>query len=389
MAVMARSRRPSLALERRRPRPDFVTVFVLVLLGALGVLMIYSSSAPRLEALGGDPDSLMRRQIIFLMVGAVIFTLSSLYDYRDLRHLVPLIYATAILMVLVVLTPLGHVAQGAQRWIQLGAFQLQPSELAKPVLIITLAALLAPARGEGMRWRRVGQALAVVAAPSVLIFFQPDLGTMLVFAFIAVAMLFVAGTTIRQVAVLLAGAGLGVAAVLQLRLLRDYQVARLTAFLDPAADPTQAGYNQLQSEIAIGSGQMFGKGLFGGTQTNLAFVPSQSTDFIFTAVGEQLGFVGAALVLLAYVVLLWRVLTVAVAARDRFGLLIAVGTASLVVFHVFVNVGMTIGVMPVTGLPLPFMSHGGSSVAAMSLALGVTHSVWLRRSPVPGETYIL
>jgi rod shape determining protein RodA len=240
-----------------------------------------------------------------------------------------------------------------------------------------------------MRWRRVGQALAVVAAPSVLIFFQPDLGTMLVFVFIAVAMLFVAGTTGRQLAVLLAGAGLGVAAVLRLGLLRDYQVARLTAFLDPTADPTQAGYNQLQSQIAIGSGQMFGKGLFGGTQTNLAFVPSQSTDFIFTAVGEQLGFVGAVLVLLVYLALLWRVLTVAVAARDRFGLLIAVGTASLVVFHVFVNVGMTIGVMPVTGLPLPFMSHGGSSVVAMSLALGMTHSVWLRRSPVPGETYVL
>lgn len=389
MAVLTRGRRGALALERRRPGPDFLMVFVAVLLGTLGVLMVYSSSAPRLEALGGDPGLLMRRQLLFLAVGAVLFGVASLYDYRDLRHLVPFIYGGAFLMLLLVLTPLGDAAKGAQRWIQVGAFQIQPSEFAKPVIILTLAALLAPAEEGTMRWRRVLQALGLVALPSVFIFLQPDLGTMLVFGFIALVMLFAAGATFRQILVLMASAVAGSWAVLQLGLLREYQVARLTAFLDSTANPTTANYNQLQSQIAIGSGQVFGRGLFEGTQTNLAFVPSQSTDFIFTAVAEQLGFVGAALVLLAYLVLAWRLLIIAGSARDRFGSLVAAGVAGLVVFHVFVNIGMTVGIMPVTGLPLPFMSHGGSSMAAMALALGMAHSVWLRRSPVPGETYIL
>ncbi|MDP8959803.1 MAG: rod shape-determining protein RodA [Actinomycetota bacterium] len=389
MAVLSRSRRPTLALERRRPWPDFVVIFVVALLGSLGALMVYSSSAPRLEALGGDPAELLRRHVLFLALGVVVFILASLRDYRDLRHLAPAIYGLTVLALAMVLTPLGHFARGAQRWIEIGALQLQPSEFAKPALIITLAAVLAPAVQDRVRWRRVVEVLALTAVPSLLIFLQPDLGTMLVFGFITLVMLFAAGVTFRQLIVLLAGGGLGFVVLLRLGLLRTYQVARLTAFLDPAADPTQAGYNQLQSEIAIGSGQMFGKGLFAGSQTNLAFVPAQTTDFIFTAVGEQLGFVGAALVLAAYLVVIWRLLATAAVARDRFGSLVATGAAALITFHTFVNIGMTLGIMPVTGIPLPFMSHGGSSMAAMALTLGFAHAVWLRRSPIPGETYIL
>lgn len=389
MAILARPRSRSLALERRPPGPDFVMVLTIILLGALGVLMVYSSSAPRLEALGGDPASMMGRHLLFLAIGAVVFVAASLFDYRDLRHLVPLIYGLTLVALILVLTPLGDVAKGAQRWIQLGSFQIQPSEFAKPALILTLAAVLAPAEEGKMRWRRVLQVLGLTAIPSFLIFLQPDLGTMLVFGWISLGMLFAAGTTFRQILVLVASGAAGFLAVLRLGLLRDYQVARLTAFLDPSADPTQANYNQLQSQIAIGSGQVFGRGLFEGTQTNLAFVPSQTTDFIFTAVGEQLGFAGGALVLLCYLLLVWRLLAAAGASRDRFGSLVAVGVASLVVFHVFVNVGMTVGIMPVTGIPLPFMSHGGSSIVTTFLAAGLAHSVWLRRSPVPGETHIV
>ncbi len=177
-------------------------------------------------------------------------------------------------------------------------------------------------------------------------------------------------------------------ALFQARGLADYQITRLTSFLDPTADPQQAGWNRLQSELAIGSGELFGKGLFHGTQTELSYVPAQPTDFIFTAVGEQLGFVGAGLVLVLFLVIVWRLLVIAARARDAFGGLIAVGVASFIVVHTFVNVGMTIGIMPVTGLPLPFMSYGGSFYVTTAVALGLAHSVWRRRTPVPGNRFL-
>ncbi len=220
--------------------------------------------------------------------------------------------------------------------------------------------------------------------PAALTFFQPDLGTMLVFSFIAIAMLFVGGTTWRQFAFLLVAAVVVAVALFQVGALREYQLTRLTAFLDPTSDlDATALYNQRQSEIAIGSGGFLGKGLFEGTQTNLSFVPAQATDFIFTAVGEQLGFVGGAIVIALYSLLVWRILAAAAAGRDSFTRFVAVGVATVVVFHVFVNIGMTMRLMPVTGLPLPFISAGGSAFIAMSIAVGLAHSVWMRRSPVP------
>jgi len=208
---------------------------------------------------------------------------------------------------------------------------------------------------------------------------------MLAFGVIAMVMLFVAGSSWRQMAALVIVAGVGSVGLFQVGAIKDYQIARLTAFLDAGAVDINAQYNLQQSEIAIGTGGFFGKGLFNGTQTNLGFVPEQSSDFIFTAVGEQLGFIGAIVVLALFAVLLWRVLVASLNARDRFTQLVAVGAAALITFHVFVNVGMTVGVMPITGLPLPFMSAGGTAFVAMSIALGMAHSAWLRRSPVPGE----
>jgi rod shape determining protein RodA len=180
-----------------------------------------------------------------------------------------------------------------------------------------------------------------------------------------------------------------VAVVFQRGLLKDYQLERLTAFYDPSADPLGIAYQQAQSVTAIGSGQLTGTGLFDGALTNLRFVPEQETDFIFTAVGEQLGFLGSALVIAAFVVLLWRAFVIAAMARDRFGSLLAVGIGSMIMFQVFVNIGMTMKIMPVTGLPLPFLSYGGSSLLTFAIAMGLLNSIWRKRSPVPGETYIV
>jgi len=198
-------------------------------------------------------------------------------------------------------------------------------------------------------------------------------------------MLFVGGTSLRQLAFIALAAIVMAVALFQVGAIQEYQINRVTSFLDGGGDQENADYNQLQSEIAIGSGGFFGKGLFGGTQTNLSFVPEQSSDFIFTAVGEQLGFVGGSIVIGLYAMIVWRLLVAAANGRERFSQMVAIGIASLLVFHVFVNVGMTLRLIPVTGLPLPFLSAGGTFFIAMSLGLGLAHSVWMRRSPVPDE----
>ncbi len=227
-----------------------------------------------------------------------------------------------------------------------------------------LAVLLANA-GMTLRWNHIAAALTLVALPAMLIFEQPDLGTMLVFAFVSVVMLFVGGTGVRQLAFIALAAAVISVALFQVGAIEEYQIDRVTSFLDGGGDQENADYNQLQSEIAIGSGGVFGKGLLQGTQTNLSFVPEQSSDFIFTAVGEQLGFVGGSIVLGLYAMIVWRLLIAAANGRDRFSQLVAVGIAALLVFHVFVNVGMTLRLIPVTGLPLPFLSAGGTFFIAM------------------------
>lgn len=378
-------------LQRERPlRPDLFLLLAYLALAGLGILMVYTASAPRLIADGQDPTSLMRRHVVFVVLGAIAFFATSLVDSRTLRMLTPVLYLGSVIMLALVLTPLGDFRKGANRWIALGPFQLQPSEFAKVGVILALAALLATAVDSSLRWYHLVRAAGLVTIPSVLIFSQPDLGTMLVLAFIAAVMLFVAGTTWRQLMFLVLAGVVGTIGLFQVNALKTYQLTRLTSFLDPSSDlAATALYNQVQSKIAIGSGGLFGKGLFEGTQTNLSFVPEQATDFIFTAVGEQLGFIGGVLVLALYLIIVWRLLVAAVNGRDRFSQLVAVGVAAFFVFHVFVNVGMTLQVMPVTGLPLPFLSNGGSAFLAMSVALGLGHSVWMRRSPVPGERKIL
>jgi rod shape determining protein RodA len=282
------------------------------------------------------------------------------------------------------------------RWIPLGFFNLQPAEFAKVVVIIALASLLAPANPERddigprvLSWKKMGQAVLLVSVPAYLILREPDLGTTLVFGFILSSMLFVAGATWRQMVTLLSTVVIGMVTVFRLELLSEYQMNRLEVLFDSSIDPQGIGYQLRQSTSAIGSGQLFGKGLFEeGTLTAFEYVPEQETDFIFTAVGEQLGFVGGLLMLSVFAVLVWRLLVISANSRDRFGALIAAGVAAMIMFHVVVNVGMTVGIMPVTGLPLPFLSQGGSFYMAMTLALGIANSVWLMRTPVPGENQL-
>jgi rod shape determining protein RodA len=366
-----------------RTKPDFVLIGITAALSALGLIMILSTSAPRLEAEGLGRSSQMVRQALFVGLGSMILVGTSIISDRYWKLLAPLFYVGTLVSLLAVLSPFGALRQGAQRWISLGLFDLQPSEVAKVAVVLALGLMLAPVEEGRMRWLRLLKVGALVGVPAVLIFMQPDLGTMLVFGFVTFVMLFVAGTTVRQlVMIIVLGIVLLLVAV-ELDLLRGYQLERLQGFFSPGEQTLEVNYNQNQSQIAIGSGGMFGQGLFEGTQTNLAFVPSQTTDFIFTAVAEQLGFVGGTLVIGLYAALIWRMLMIAAAARDRFGELAATGIAAMFGFHVFVNVGMAVGLLPVTGLPLPFLSFGGSFYIAMAMSVGIVNSIWMTRSPVP------
>ncbi|HSM02075.1 MAG TPA: rod shape-determining protein RodA [Acidimicrobiia bacterium] len=366
-----------------RTRPDFVLIGITAALSALGLIMILSASAPRLEAAGISRSSQMVRQALFVGIGAALLLVSSIISDRYWKLLAPFLYAGAFLVLFAVLSPIGVLRQGAQRWISFGLFDLQPSEVAKVAVILALALLLAPVEEGNMKWSRLLKVGALVGFPAVLIFLQPDLGTMLVFGFVTLVMLFVAGTTVRQLVMLIVLSIALLVVAVELDLLKEYQLERLQGFLSPGEQTLEINYNQNQSQIAIGSGGLFGQGLFEGSQTNLAFVPSQTTDFIFTAVAEQLGFVGGTLVLALYAVMIWRMLMIAAAARDRFGQLAATGIAAMFGFHVFVNVGMTVGLLPVTGLPLPFLSFGGSFYLAMAVSVGIVNSIWMTRSPVP------
>lgn len=383
MATIARTAGAAVA-ERRRNRPDWILFGTMVLLAVFGLIMIYSAT----RATGVVS---MERQMIFVAAGIIVFLLASLVDYREYRHLSPYLYG--VVMVLLVAVFFFPERNGARRWIDLPLFDLQPAEFAKVVVVLALASILAPHTRDDDRpeltWVKVGLVLGTVGIPSVLIYKQPDLGTMLVFVFVMMAMLFAAGSSWRQLTTLTVTGALATIFMFQTDRIADYQLDRIRVLFEPSIDPQGIGYNLLQSKLAIGSGQLFGRGLFQGTQTNFQYVPEQETDFIFTAVAEQLGFVGGLLVLAAFLILIWRLLVIAANARDKFGALITIGIAATFMFHVFINVGMTMGITPVTGLPLPFLSLGGSSFLSMTFALGVANSVWLRRSPVPGENYVV
>ena len=351
----------------------------LTLIAAAAAIVIMSlviiGSATHVNTPSEERYWFVQRQGISIIVDIALAAFLMNFDYKILQRYGNHFYVfNLILLILVMLV--GQTALGAQRWIALGPISIQPSEFSKLIMIIALAAMIEK-RGKIQSLSDVAPVAGYVLVPFLLVLKQPDLGTSLVFLAIFFGMVFVAGIRLR----ILAGIfGLGLAALPVLwHFLKDYQKMRIMVFMDPNVDPLGAGYHIIQSKIAIGSGLLFGKGLFGGTQSQLNFLPENHTDFIFSVVGEELGFVGCAVLLLLYLIVLWRGIKIAQDASDTFGRLLAVGITSMIAFHVLVNVGMTMGIMPVTGIPLPLMSYGVSSLTTNVMAIAILLNIQLRR----------
>jgi rod shape determining protein RodA len=357
---------------------DPVLIVTTIALAVYGLFMVYSASHQSLEALNEDPGHFLKRQLAFLLLGLVALLVAASVDYKLVKVYAPLAWAGLIFVLLLVLTPLGSETAGAQRWITLGGFQFQPSEFAKLGVTAMIAAYLSELRGE-MSIEQVWRTTGLAVLPMLLVFVQPDVGTTMVFAAILLGLLVMAGAKAKHIGVLALVALIALFGAFRLGVVKDYQIARLTGFIDPAEDPLRAGYNRQQAEIAIGSGGPFGRGYLDGTQTNLDFVPEQHTDFVFTVVGEELGFMGAMFLLLLFGVLLWRAFRIAAVATDPFGRFLAVGIAVMIASQMFVNVGMTLGIMPITGIPLPLVSYGGSALITNFTAVGLLLNVHMRR----------
>jgi rod shape determining protein RodA len=358
---------------------DPVIIVTSLALTVYGLFMIFSASHQSLAQQGLDPGFFAKKQLAYLFAGVIVLILTASFDYRLVKVYAIIGFFVFSALLLVVLMPLiGTRINGAQRWISLFGFDFQPSEPAKLALIAMLAAYLSELKGN-LGLREVLRAAAITAVPMFLAFLQPDVGTSLVFAATLVGMLLVAGARGRHLAILAMIAAASIFLGLKTHLVKDYQIARLTTFLDDKADPLRAGYNKAQSEIAIGNGGMTGQGYLHGSQTNLDFVPAQHTDFIFTVVGEEFGFVGGLVLLFLFGVLLWRGLRIALLSKEPFGTYLATGIVTMFAFMVFVNVGMTMGIMPVTGIPLPFMSYGGTALVTNFFAVGLLLNVHMRR----------
>jgi len=384
MALATRPRRRTNPLDRASRYDaaspvhhfDFVMVGTVLLLTAFGLLMIWSSSRHRIP---GDPLYYVKRQAMFCVLGVGAMVAVMAVDYRRFRDHSILFYIGTVLMLMSVLSPLGSNIKGNQAWIQLpGGFTFQPSEFAKFGIIVALAGYCNQYRGELDAWR-LATIIALASVPLGLVMLQPDFGTLMVLVVIIVGLLVVAGITGRQIFVLLLLAATGVFMMVNLGLVKQYQIDRLD-FLDRSNAASQStGYNQDQSVQAIANGRATGEGIGKGSSTQGSFVPEQHTDFVFTAVGEETGFVGSAIVLGLFGLVMWRVWRTARLSRDFFGALVSVGVLAMLAFQVFENVGMTVGIMPVTGIPLPFMSYGGSSMIASYACIGLVANINMRR----------
>jgi rod shape determining protein RodA len=354
---------------------DFDWPLLLLILAMCGVslLEVYSTTVHTRFS------SFESKQLMFIGAGLVGMFVLSKIDYHQLLDISPWAYGIFVVS-LVALKLVGHKALGARRWIGIGPVQFQPSEWVKLVLILVVARYFSNLGGRYLTWRDIFKAFAMVGVPMLLVLVQPDLGTTLTYAPILVAGLFLGGISLRQAAILTVCGTVLIAGVWTSgKILKPYQKARLTSFINPGNDPRGAGYQVLQSEIAVGSGGIWGKGTEKGTQTQGYFLPIPYTDFIFAAFSEEHGFVGAVSVLLLYFFILMRLIQNAQTAADLPGSLIIMGIVAVLTFQIAVNVGMVIGFMPVTGIPLPLMSYGGSSVLFTFLALGVAMNVRMRR----------
>jgi rod shape determining protein RodA len=379
------------ARERRQPLGlslggylrgiDWILLAATLGLVTYGMLMLYS--ATHADTNISTPYFYVRSQAVGLVLGLVFMLMVTAANYRRLARWRTYVYAaTLALLVVTLVVGSGNETVGANRWIQLPYFRLQTSELAKLLLVISLAGVLAEGAALRHRLRFVILCVVYMLVPTVLVFLQPDLGSALVFGAILYTMLVVWGVRLPHLGILAGGSILAVVMALRVlpsafgvQVLKDYQLKRLTLFLDPEKNPTTLGYQLAQSKVAVGSGMFTGKGYLQGTQTHLNFLPAHHTDFIFAVIGEEMGFLGALLLLALFAVIIWRGFRIARLSEDLFGRLLAAGIAGVFTFQVFVNIGMTIGIMPVTGIPLPFVSFGSSSLVVFLMAIGLLESV--------------
>jgi rod shape determining protein RodA len=354
---------------------DWLLIVVVSALSAIGVLLVWSATQPSLQAAGANPHTYMKKQLLWVVIGLILMFAVSFLDSRRLRSWTPFVYGATVLGLLAVFAT--HAVNGAHAWINLpGGFQVEPSEFAKIALILALATVFTQSRWRGTPGlRSVLLALACAVPLLALVVKEPALGVALVLAAVTATMVVLSGTKLRIIAALAVIVGGAVALVGGTHLLKSYQLTRFTSFLHPSADLAGAGYNAAQAKIAVGSGGMFGTGLFHGSIVAGNYVPAQQTDFIFTVAGEELGFVGTITIVVLLSIVIVRAIRIAARADDLFGVLIASGVAIWFAFQSFVNIGMTIGIMPITGLPLPFVSYGGSAIFADMIAIGMLQSV--------------
>lgn len=359
-----------------------LSVAVLGLL-IMGTLLVYAATKSWYASIGLDPQYYLKRHIINIMIGGLLAFSTTIIDYRLLRAYTPVFWGLGVLGLIAVLIPgVGSTVNGARAWISLpGGFQIQPAELAKISIIVGISMVLSERvhDREEPTHKDVARALAIAAIPIVLILLQPDMGTVIIISASVVTIVAVSGAPSRWVAGLLLVALLGSFAAVKTGVLSDYQVKRLQSFVNPSADPQQSGYQLRQSRITVGSGGLVGKGLFKGPQTNGRFVPEQQTDFIFTVAGEELGFLGSSLILILLMIILWRAFRIARKSQDLFGRLVCTGVIAWFAFQAFENIGMTMGLMPMTGVPLPFVSYGGSSMFANLIGIGLLQNVHARQ----------
>lgn len=356
-------------------RIDVVLVLTTLAVAALGVLMVYSATRDKLALAGFSTHYYLNRQAGFVVIGVIVMAVLAVVDYHWLEHASGVLYVGLILALLAMFA-VGHNSLGATRWISVGPLQFQPSAFAALVEIAVVATFCSR-RPQGIGRTDLLKILALSALPILLVVKQPDLGSGIIMSVVLFVLLIVAGIPNRYLILLILAAALGAFAVVHFGVLKQYQLARITSFLNTGSGSQTASYNLNQSLAAIGHGGFWGTGLFKGAQTNLAYVPEQQTDFIFSAVGEQLGFVGAASVVLILGILCWRILRAAQLARDSFGRLLATGCFTLIAFSAFENIGMTTHIMPIAGIPLPFLSYGGSATIAFFAAVGLALSVHL------------
>ncbi|MDP1712945.1 MAG: rod shape-determining protein RodA [Candidatus Nanopelagicaceae bacterium] len=349
----------------------------------IGTLLVYSATRSWYAGMGLDPQYYLKRHVINILIGGFLAVSATLVDYRLLRAYTPLLYGASVLGLIAVLIPgIGSTVNGSRAWISLpGGFQIQPAELAKISIIVGISMVLSERihDRESPTHEDVVRALLIAALPILLILIQPDMGTVIIISASVVTIVAVSGAPSRWVAGLLIVALMGGFTAVKIGVLSEYQVKRLQSFVNPSADPEASGYQLRQSRITVGSGGLLGKGLFNGPQTNGRFVPEQQTDFIFTVAGEELGFVGSSFILLLFLVILLRAFRIARRSQDLFGRLVCTGVIAWFAFQAFENIGMTMGLMPMTGVPLPFISYGGSSMFANLIGIGLLQNVYARQ----------